>query len=82
MENITEGYFVLIRHSTSFYRCPLCHLMKATQQKSPRILDVKTVNKDNRCVAGNVHNEKEYSSSDESEDGSDKQKKIIIQTVK
>ena len=56
MENITEGYFVLIRHSTSFYRCPLCHLMKATQQKSPTILDVKTVN---RCVAGNVHNEKE-----------------------
>ena len=49
------------------------HLLKSTQQKSSTTLGVKPVNKDNRCVSGNVHNEKEYSSSDDSEDDSDKE---------
>ena len=42
--------------------------MKATQQKSPATLDVKPVNKDNGCVPGKVLKEKEYSSSDVTED--------------
>ena len=54
-----EGNFVLIEHFSTFYRCHPCHLMKATQQKSPTS-DVKPVNKDNRCVLGKVHKEKEY----------------------
>ena len=45
--------------------------MKATQQKSLKTSDVKPV--DNRCVPGKVHKEKEYSSSDDSEDDIDKE---------
>ena len=51
----------------------ICHLMKATQQKSPTTLDVKPVNKDYICVPGKVHKEKEYSSSDDTENDSDKE---------
>ena len=47
--------------------------MKATQQKSPATLDVKPVNKENRCVPGKVPKEKEYSSSDVTEDDIDKE---------
>ena len=68
-----ERNFVLIRHGSTFYSCHPCHLMKATQQKSPTTPDVKPVNKDNRCVPGKVHKEKEYSSSDDTEDDSDKE---------
>ena len=50
-----------------------CHLLKFTQQKSSTTLGVKPVNIDNRCVPGNAHNEKEYSSFDDSEDDSDKE---------
>ena len=64
---------VLTRHGSAFCRCHPCHLMKATQQKSPTTPDVKPVNKDNRCVPGKVHKEKEYSSSDDTEDDSDKE---------
>ena len=67
-----EGNFVLIRHDSAFYRCHPCHLMKATQQKSPTTPDVKLVNKDNICVPCKVHKEKEYSSFDDTEDESDK----------
>ena len=67
-----EGNFVLIQHVSTFYRCHPCHLMKATQQKSPTT-DVKPVNKDNRCVPGKVHKEKEYSSSDDNKDDNDKE---------
>ena len=47
--------------------------MKATQQKSPTTPDVKPANKDNRCIPGKVHKEKEYSISDDNEDDSDKE---------
>ena len=47
--------------------------MKATRQKSTTTRDVKPVNKDNRCVPGKVHKETEYSSSNYTEDDSDKE---------
>ena len=47
--------------------------MKATQQKSPTTPDVKLANKDNTCIPGKVHKEKEYSISDDTEDDSDKE---------
>ena len=48
--------------------------MKATQQKSPTTPNVKPVNKDNRCNdPSTVHKEKEYSSSDNIEEDSDKE---------
>ena len=47
--------------------------MKATQQKFPTTPDVKPANKDNRCIPGKVHKEKEYSISDDTEDDSDKE---------
>ena len=53
-----ERNLVLTRHGSAFHRCHPCHLMKATQQKSPTTPDVKPVNKDNRCVPGKVHKEK------------------------
>ena len=53
-----ERNFVFIRHGSAFYRCRPCHLMRATQQKSPLTHNVKAVNKDNRCVPGKVHKEK------------------------
>ena len=68
-----EGNFVLIRHGSAFYRCHPCHLMKATQQKSPTTPGVRPVNKANICDPGKVHKEKEYSSSDDTEDDSDKE---------
>ena len=68
-----EGTFVLIRQVSAFYRCHLCHLMKATRQKSPTTPDVKPVNNDNRCVPGKVHKENEYSSSDDTKDDNDKE---------
>ena len=68
-----ERNFVVIQLSSAFYRCHPCHLMKATQQKFQTTLDVKPVNKDNRYVRGKLHKEKEYSSSDDTEDDSDKE---------
>ena len=53
-----EGNFILIRHGSAFYRYHPCHLMKATQQKSPTTPDVKPVNKYNRCVPVKVQKEK------------------------
>ena len=53
-----EANFILIRHGGAFYKCHPCHLMKATQQKSPTTPDVKPVHKDNRCIPGKVHKEK------------------------
>ena len=50
-----EGNFVLIRHVSAFYRIHPCHLMKATELKSPTTPNVKPVNKDNRCAPGKVH---------------------------
>ena len=40
-----EGNFVLTRHGSAFYRCHPCHLIKATQQKSPKTPDFKPVSK-------------------------------------
>ena len=47
--------------------------MKATELKSPTTPNVKPVNKDNRCAPGKVHKQKEYSSSDDTEDDTDKE---------
>ena len=47
--------------------------MKATELKSPTTPNVKPVNKDNICAPGKVHKQKEYSSSDGTEDNTDKE---------
>ena len=44
---VKEGNFCLIRHTSAFFRCRLCHVMKAKQQKSVTTPDVKSVHKDN-----------------------------------
>ena len=70
---VKKGNFFLIRHTSAFFRCHLCHVIKAKQQKSVRTPDVKSVNKDNRCFPANVHKAKKYSSSDKSKHDSEKE---------
>ena len=70
-----ERNFVLIRHGSVFYRCHPCHLMKATQQKSVTIPDVKEATKyddQQKKVPGNNNKVNVYSYSEDSEDDSDK----------
>ena len=64
---------IVLRREEIFVLIHPCHLMKATQQKSPTTPNVKPVKKDTRCVPGKVHKEKEYSSSDDTENDSDKE---------
>ena len=56
--------------------------MKTTQQKSSATPDIEPANKGNRCISGNVHKQKEYSSSDDCKDDSDEEENVSNSEIK